>query len=113
MVCLRGENPTTHIYQMKLFNSLIGAGIITLTVSIASPHALASNIKEGYANGVNIHYLQDADGMGVDFIAVPNAPAGDHRLIVNCRRGKIMGSKGSNSKEWERATAISYCDSYR
>ena len=113
MVCSRGESPTTHTYQMNFFKTLVGAGIITLTASIASPHALASNIKEGYANGVAIHYLKDADGSDVDFLAVPDAPAGDHRLVVNCQSGEILGSKGNNSKKWEHATATAYCKNYR
>ena len=98
---------------MNYFKTLVGAGIITLTASIPSPDALASNIKEGYVNGVTIHYLKDADGSGVNFIAVPDAPAGDHRLIVDCHSGQVLGSKGNNSKKWENATAISYCKNYR
>ena len=98
---------------MNYFKTLVGAGVFTLTALIASPHALASNIKEGYANGVAIHYLKDADGPNVDFIAVPDAPTGDHRLIVNCQSNEILGDKGSNSKKWVHATAVSYCNNYR
>lgn len=98
---------------MKFFEVLAAAGIITFTATIGSTCALASNMKEGYVNGVTIYYLKDGDGPDVDFIAVTDAPAGEHRLIVNCQAGQILGSKGNNSKEWEQATAVSYCDKYR
>ena len=96
---------------MKLSSFITIAAIASMVV--IPQQAFASNIKEGTANGAKISYLKDADGKGVDFLAIPGAPRGDHRIIVNCSEGKILRSKGENSKAWEQKTASSYCSNYR
>ena len=98
--------------QMKLFTAIATAAVIGSSFIAAVP-SQASNIKTGQANGSEIHYLQDAETFGVDYLAIPNAPAGDHRIIVNCSQGKILGSKGPNSQKWEKGVAASYCSTYR
>ncbi len=108
-----GKTSTTHFKQMRLFNLIATAAAATSVSFIATNPALASNIKTGHANGSEIHYLQNAESGGVDYLAIPNAPAGDHRIVVNCSQGKILGSKGPNSKNWEKSVADSYCSTYR
>lgn len=96
---------------MKL-SSLMTIAAIASMVAIPQ-QAFASNIKEGTVNGVKILYLKDAEGKGVDYIGTDFGPKGEHRIIVNCSEGKILGSKGKNSKAWEQKTASSYCSNYR
>ena len=97
---------------MRIFNSLATIALASISLLPANP-ALASNIKTGQANGSEIHFLQNAESGGIDYLAIPNAPAGDHRIIVNCAQGTILGSKGPNSSNWEKAVAASYCATYR
>ena len=98
---------------MMLFNLIATVAAASSISVIAINPVLASYIKTGHANGSEIHFLQNAESGGVDYLAIPNAPAGDHRIIVNCSQGKILGSKGPNSQNWEKGVAASYCSTYR